>query len=235
MLADALGILARDIYHDDTFTRFDLTNHPWYRDTDTWNLTENCVIKSHERAGTTLHNFPAHTLHLVRDGRDVVVSRFFFAKDFCVKNGITESFTQTFEEFLEQTAREWAEYVTGWSKADVLQVRYEELLADTAGQLRRILDSFGLDASDEQIAAAIQANTKEKFREKLSKAFEHNTFVRKGVAGDWLNHFTQEHKETFNRIAGQALTQLGYEPDGSWCAPHGLMGKLKSLLGRRTA
>lgn len=216
MLADALNIPARDLYVDNSFKAFDLTNHPWYRGATSWELTDSCVIKSHESAGTGLHDFPAHTLHLLRDGRDVVVSKYFFDKDFQVKNRIAGSFPYSFEEFLEKTAREWAGYVTAWNKTDMQQVTYEELLADPLQTIKGICAILGLTVTEEQIVAGIRANTKEKFREKLDAAFIHNTFVRKAVSGDWVNHFSPEHKQLFKNNAGEALIAMGYERDMSW-------------------
>ena len=39
---------------------------------------------------------------------------------------------------------------------------------------------------------------------------------RKGVAGDWRNHFTPEAAHVFDSIAGELLVESGYEPDRSW-------------------
>ena len=39
---------------------------------------------------------------------------------------------------------------------------------------------------------------------------------RKGVAGDWLNHFTPEAARVFDSLAGDLLVESGYEPDRSW-------------------
>ncbi len=35
-------------------------------------------------------------------------------------------------------------------------------------------------------------------------------FVRKGVAGDWRNHFQERHMAAFDKAAGEALEALGY-------------------------
>lgn len=39
---------------------------------------------------------------------------------------------------------------------------------------------------------------------------------RKGVPGDWKNHFTEEHKAEFKRRFGDLLIRMGYETDNSW-------------------
>jgi hypothetical protein len=45
---------------------------------------------------------------------------------------------------------------------------------------------------------------------------ERNSFVRKGITGDWRNHFTREAAEIFDRWAGRLLIELGYESDREW-------------------
>ncbi|MEB3280991.1 MAG: sulfotransferase domain-containing protein [Lyngbya sp.] len=39
---------------------------------------------------------------------------------------------------------------------------------------------------------------------------------RKGVAGDWKNHFEAEHKQFFKEKYGSLLVQLGYEKNNDW-------------------
>lgn len=43
-----------------------------------------------------------------------------------------------------------------------------------------------------------------------------SSFLRKGIAGDWRNHFTPEAAEIFDHYCGDALIATGYEPDRSW-------------------
>jgi len=37
--------------------------------------------------------------------------------------------------------------------------------------------------------------------------------LRRGVIGDWQNHFTDEHRVAFTEVAGRQLVELGYEAD----------------------
>ncbi len=41
-------------------------------------------------------------------------------------------------------------------------------------------------------------------------------FYRKGVIGDWRNHFNEENVAIFKEIAGETLIAAGYEQDNDW-------------------
>jgi len=43
-----------------------------------------------------------------------------------------------------------------------------------------------------------------------------NSHYRKGIAGDWKNHFTRQHKDHFNNLFPGLLVKLGYEGDDAW-------------------
>lgn len=220
LLGDALGLDKRDVYVGDGYDAFDVRKHPWYRGVASLGLTARCVIKSHEAPGSALTAFPARHVHLVRDGRDVVVSKYFFERDFCVANGIYERFDEPFERYVPRVAREWSLLVEAWlARPDAVLARYEDFLADPVGALGTLLGRLGLEAPLPAIERAAAANTREKFREALSSAFAHNTFVRRGVAGDWRNHFSGADEAAFTREAGDTLVRLGYETRAAVAAP----------------
>ena len=216
LLAKALGIEVRDIYVDDGFKAFDISKHPWYAGSRSYGLTNSCVIKSHEKPDSKLHKLDAQFIHMVRDGRDVVVSKYFYEKDFCVKNNIIEEFNYTLAQYIEKTSKDWAEYVSAWEDQQVITCRYESLLHDAFEELSRVFSLLNISVTEKAMKASIEANSKEKFSKSLDKAFKHNTFVRKGVAGDWKNHFSEKHKAIFKGNAGEWLIKLGYETDLEW-------------------
>jgi hypothetical protein len=39
---------------------------------------------------------------------------------------------------------------------------------------------------------------------------------RKGIVGDWRNHFKETHIQRFKELAGEALMEWGYETDLDW-------------------
>jgi hypothetical protein len=209
MLGDALGWPKRDIYVRPGFSLFDVRKVPWYRDCPVPDCPDPCVIKSHELPGSALVDFPATYIHLYRDGRDVAVSKYFFEKDFLVKNEITPAFDKTFAQFLEETARSWAQYVRAWSSEPVIAISYEALLRNPLQELARLLRELNASPGSRAVAGAVEANTPRKLAASLS-GFRHNTFVRKATAGDWKNHFSAEDLRVFDALAGRELAMLGY-------------------------
>lgn len=211
LLGDALGRLKRDIYVDENYKAFDVRKHPWYRDSVVLDIPAGSVIKSHEWPGSHLHPADAQIVHLVRDGRDVIVSKYFYERDFCVKNGIYQKFDTPFDIYLRQEAKRWRDlFLHGTRTTGVVLVRYEDFLKDTAQTLKKVIDALGLYVSERAILQAIESNDKEKWKKALADVFVHNTFVRKATAGDWRNMFTPGQIQEFADLAGDALSLLGY-------------------------
>jgi hypothetical protein len=49
-----------------------------------------------------------------------------------------------------------------------------------------------------------------------------NSHYRKGVSGDWRNHFTTKIEQEFKARYGELLIQLGYEEDRHWSFKHAI-------------
>ncbi|MGC4022149.1 MAG: sulfotransferase domain-containing protein [Cyclobacteriaceae bacterium] len=57
--------------------------------------------------------------------------------------------------------------------------------------------------------------------QKLSNGRSHGeenpkSHYRNGLAGDWKNHFNEQHKKRFKDLFGDLLVRLGYEPNNDW-------------------
>lgn len=216
MIGDALGIPKRDIYVTEEFNAYDIRKHPWYADAETNAIPSACVVKSHENPNSLKIDFPARYVHLIRDGRDVVVSKFFFESEFCVKNGHYAKFDTPFDVYVGKVAADWKNYVSQWLDQEAVIAKYEDLLADPPVALGKILQNMGAHPTSDKVAAAVTNNTKDRFSRSLDEVNKHNTFVRKGIHGDWRNHFNERHIADFKRVAGDLLIRLGYEMDTDW-------------------
>ena len=112
----------------------------------------------------------------------------------------------------------WADFVNRWyPRKGVTHVRYEDLRRNTAGELQRvILELTGRRLGSEEAAAIAEEFSFERQAGRRPGEEDKRSFLRKGMVGDWRNHFSQEAREVFDWYAGSELILLGYEPDRSW-------------------
>ncbi len=101
-------------------------------------------------------------------------------------------------------------------KIPVFFVSYEEMVenkVETVGRLARFL---GMPLSRAECEVIAEATGFEKRSATMEKNEAPKGFKRKGVAGDWKNHFSPANKALFKAVSGGMLQQLGYEVDDAW-------------------
>lgn len=160
------------------------------------------IVKTHWQ--NYEYSLDDHRLVLTqRDPRDIAISAMYYRKQEPTdKNlmGALEVLIATYEPFL----RGWLDS----GKYDVL-TRYEELtdpfelsrivfvLTGTTLSLKRVEESMGRQAFSA-----------------LASRFPHS--MRKGIVGDWKNHFKKEHGEYITEHLGQLMLEQGYIKDLDW-------------------
>lgn len=175
------------------------------------------VIKTHMHCKDYFRlGLQEKVVNVVRDGRDVMISYYFYTQSRIWNREAAEiRFDEReFLQFLQQHLKEWMFHVASWlhcpSGMSVLTMTYEELKADYPGSLARIIKFV-----DRTPALSIR-ECHTRFVTKQVFGQSPDAFFRKGIIGDWKNHFTRPHKEYFKAVAGQMLINLGYANDGSW-------------------
>ena len=209
------------------------------------------------KAYTDLDNlfdiFPdAKVIHIIRDGRDVCVSKRFhtlrkgiyyfgdeknivfrfinhwdlslrvvkflrrrfnwFGKNWFMQAGAESPlFTQT---CLTKFAEDWRRVVTYILKRNrqhpdqFLTVYYEQLKNDGHQQIKKILTFLSARSDAKTVETLIE---KTRFDRLKKENLNLNSFFRKGVIGDWKNHFKKDDIKLFDKIAGELLVDLKYE------------------------
>lgn len=164
-------------------------------------------------------------LYVVRDPRDVAVSYAFHNHSdhagAVAQLGDPELALGPTSGQLRQRLAGWSGHVRSWldqRHIRVHQVRYEDLLEDTVGTLRRAVEFVGLECSEEEIAAAVrnarfdelQRQEREHgFRERVGTAM----FFREGRAGAWRETLPPELAQVIERDHGDVMKRLGYKPE----------------------
>lgn len=111
----------------------------------------------------------------------------------------------------------WAEFIDSWWGMVPSVIRYESLLDDAVKELAASITAVLGEAVDiNRLGEIVAANSFERQAGRRSGEEEKESFLRKGIAGDWRNCFDQEACQIFDHYAGDALICLGYEPDREW-------------------
>ena len=112
----------------------------------------------------------------------------------------------------------WTDFVRRWhGRKGAVHVRYEHLRHDTASELQRITRELaGEELSPEEASAIADEFSFERQSGRPSGEENSESFLRKGVVGDWRARFSPQAREIFDRYAGEELFLLGYERDRSW-------------------
>ncbi len=170
---------------------------------------------------------------IVRDGRDVLVSRAFHLYNNPQAHRLFQripEMAQTFELFkrdpwyfqkhpdqllchevmVRESAARWRDHVSSdkaavekYPNLKIQFVRYEDLHADTAGYRARLLEFLDVDPEK---CAPIAGVLSPGFKEERP-----DEFFRKGVVGDWKNYFTPATTKWFKEEVGDELRNQGYD------------------------
>jgi hypothetical protein len=168
-----------------------------------------------------LHRDDVKFVCLYRDPRDVLVSH---ARD--PQNLAGWSSLTTAEVISRLSEGEFPDFfadVTSWLEMDpsrLFRLRFEDMKRDIPGAVRSILNFMGLPVNEERLQFLCEAHSfqRQTGRDRGQEGPTVRTayMVRKGIAGDWRNHFDADAAERFRRRCGRYLIEWGYEKDHEW-------------------
>lgn len=185
----------------------------------------------------------AHLVFIVRDGRDAAISHriqsFVDRKEQLSQDDrkIYADFVKNPEPYFSGERSLYTEqgihrFAAGWVKnleetlgegqrlfgKRYFQLRYEDLLADTWGEMCRLWSFLGVGGLDESLRIALEAesgaNPDADYQKSKDQALARLT--DKGKRGGWRNLFSERDKQIFKQAAGQAFITWGYEKDLDW-------------------
>lgn len=226
----ALGIESSDLTPEEI-----LELRPRFYEVQAENVAEPQFRKVHDAWTLTAAGEPLFppsvtlgSLCIVRDPRDVAVSFAHHSGDEINKvirnmgNAHAKLAPQRdrLSDQLPQILGDWSSHVAGWLAAPgarpALLVRYEDMQADAARELRRVADYVGWPVTADAIASAVQntrferlraAEDRQGFRERSPLAAR---FFRQGRAGGWRSVLTAPQAASIEATHGAMMRRLGY-------------------------
>ena len=117
----------------------------------------------------------------------------------------------------------WFQFNEAWldqkaNSDNIYLVRYEDLLRDTEGTMKNLLEEF-LEVSEidqHRLAEVVRQFSFENQTKRKQGEEDRKSFLRKGISGDWKNYFGPEEVELFKHYTKNMLQRLGYEKDDNW-------------------
>jgi hypothetical protein len=188
------------------------------------------VIQKHVRYRPGL----VRVVVVVRDPRDMFVSAYYHETSLTDRN-ISLRIERYFRRDPERpTAEDFAEYLEAkllhvthprffysqfldsWlGRPGVCVVRYEDFLEDAEAQLIRVVRFLGRPVDLDTIRSAVSENsfenaTRRRYGIGRPNGVEDNTrFVRKGIVGDWKNHFNKKSCQLVEKFEGYRSPATG--------------------------
>ncbi|MCX5884693.1 MAG: sulfotransferase domain-containing protein [Proteobacteria bacterium] len=191
------------------------------------------VLKLHtkysKRNYETIRKYVPRFVVMIRDLRDMCVSRYFHVKKEkthrhyelynreSVEVGLMHCITVIEEEYVS--------WVNDWIKAcrdnpdNIMLITYEELNCSPEETFKKVTNFFHLPVRTDFLEDAKRSNLQgeRNLQQELEKNFGIiKSTKRKGTIGDWKNYFSESHKKKFKEIAGNLMIELGYEKDMNW-------------------
>ncbi|MHC4748326.1 MAG: sulfotransferase domain-containing protein [Planctomycetota bacterium] len=174
------------------------------------------VRKTHwyakEYSGVGYHGQPSKLIWIIRDPRDMIVSMMFYRNVQPDLIGVMDSalFNKP-HGVLEEHG--YPTFVDGWLRAQTFDymTRYELLHSQPFEELQNIAKAITGDTlPDDWVKGVIH---RQRF-DRWAPRYEHS--MRKGVAGDWENHFKREDGKYITDAIGHMMFSQGYIDDLDW-------------------
>lgn len=163
---------------------------------------------------------------LLRDGRDVAVSEYFYQRSYAAHFSIyQDSFEVFFRRFVNGKTNgysSWHRHTISWLDAavkrpdQILIIRFDDLKSDTANTLRKIVDFIGIDTSDDIVQGAVEDTSLSAMKRKENTYWEsvgkpNLKFIRGGKSGHWRDYFSDELADLYWSEAGEAMRRIGID------------------------
>lgn len=166
---------------------------------------------------------------VIRDPRDILISFIYSLMYSHASMGFVDTFKDTILEMSNEARINYMIPRFGGAKAarilltwtdelddSAILIKYRDLVANQFSEFKKIIDWLGWKVPNETLQTVIKRLS---FEERSGRARgDENKFshYRKGVSGDWRNHFTRQHGQLWEKLFPGLLKAIGYEDKDDW-------------------
>ncbi|XP_056299934.1 sulfotransferase family 2, cytosolic sulfotransferase 3 isoform X2 [Pseudoliparis swirei] len=163
----------------------------------------------------SFHASKAKVIYVMRDPKDVAVSSYHFHKmaQFLETPATLDEFIGRFLQGKVMFGK-WTDHVKSWRGSGlggrILFITYEEMVQDLAAAVGRLSAFLGRDLSEEATQRIVEHCSFNAMKNNCMSNFslvpkvymdpDTSPFLRKGIVGDWKNHFSPEQLATFSSV-----------------------------------
>ncbi|KAM4825523.1 sulfotransferase 2A1-like [Thomomys bottae] len=167
----------------------------------------------------------AKVIYVIRNPKDVLISGYYLRSSAKLTKQ-PETLEQFFDCFLQGNVAygSWFDHVRGWmsmkDKENVLVVSYEEMKKDLRNTVEKICRFLGKALEPAELDLVLENSSFQAMKENelsnLSTAPrelipENFMITRKGIVGDWKNHFTPAQIQAFEETFGEKMAGVPLE------------------------
>jgi hypothetical protein len=164
-------------------------------------------------------------IHIVRDPRDVTVSAHFYWK----RKNLTDTIRCVAEGKHPIPGGCWSSFVDSWSahvpsNPHIYEIRFRDLIEGPHTTLQSLLEWLDEQRDTTAINNALSAQSMTHKREQITRDGDSRPYgksiqlhhLRKGIIGDWRNHFNAECIDLAHSYWQTHLIHYGFEKDDTW-------------------
>ncbi|XP_067840816.1 amine sulfotransferase-like [Heptranchias perlo] len=162
-------------------------------------------------------------IYVARNPKDIFVSLYHF-QNYVVVLEAPLSFEDFLEKFMDGRViyGSWFDHIHDWyihrDEFNILFVTYEEMKKDLRASIQKMCDFLGKELDDEKLDSVVEQCTFKTMKmnpmanyEKVDNKNPKGAFLRKGIVGDWKNHFTVAQSEMFDRVFQERMKDVPFK------------------------
>ena len=164
---------------------------------------------------------PAKYIYVARNPKDTFVSYYHFHLK--MQGSGTILFGRTWKQFFDEFVKgrvlfgSWWDHIPEWWKhkdeKNVLFLKYEDLKKDLPRYVKIIADFLGYALEQDVIMKIASTSTFEEMKTNTAMGANNQSFIRKGMVGDWKGQLSEEESAIIDRHYAEAMKDTGLEFD----------------------